>query len=219
MQLVVAVAGLVAESVGWWLVSRRGRDVWGVMPVVLAGMGVAAVLVRRPVAASEVTVGVALGVGIASGVALYAATRVFVRIASRLDAFARATAAIYGEARTVPLARALVLSLVVMVPGEELFLRGLVQPRLSELTRLGPALASVGTWAAYVVVNVASRRVPIVLGAIVGGALWAGLWWWSGGLLASLASHILWTGAMLVLPPGEGRPSGRRPNGRRKEPA
>jgi membrane protease YdiL (CAAX protease family) len=217
VQLTVAVAGLLAVGVGWWLVSSRGRDVWRVMPVVLAAMGVAAVLVRRPVAANEVPVGVALAVGIVSGVALYVATRVFVRMASRVDAFGRATAAIYDEAGTVSVTRSLVLSLVVMVPGEELFLRGLVQPRLSEIARLGPALASVGTWAAYVVVNVASRRVPIVLGAIVGGALWAALWWWSGGLLASLASHILWTGAMLAFPPGAGRR--RRPIGRRKEPA
>jgi membrane protease YdiL (CAAX protease family) len=217
VQLTIAVAGLFAEGVGWWLVSSRGRDVWRVMPVVLAAMGVAAVLVRPPVAASEVPAGVALVVGIGSGVALYVATRVFVRIASRVDAFDRATAGIYDEARKVSLARSLVLSLAVMVPGEEVFLRGLVQPRLSEIARLGPGLAAILTWAAYVVVNVASRRLPIVLGAIVGGALWAALWWWSGGLLASLASHIIWTGAMLVLPPGAGRR--RRPIARRKEPA
>ena len=42
-------------------------------------------------------------------------------------------------------------------------------------------------------------------GAIVGGALWGGLAWWSGGVLASLGSHILWTGLMLLLPPGAGR--------------
>jgi membrane protease YdiL (CAAX protease family) len=46
---------------------------------------------------------------------------------------------------------------------------------------------------------------PIVAGAVVGGAVWAGLWWWSGGMLAPLVSHILWTGAMLVRPPGDGQ--------------
>ena len=29
--------------------------------------------------------------------------------------------------------------------------------------------------------------------------------WWSGALAAPLASHILWTGLMLVLPPKVGR--------------
>jgi len=44
-----------------------------------------------------------------------------------------------------------------------------------------------------------------VAGAVVGGAAWGALAWWSGGLTAPLASHILWTGLMLVLPPGAGR--------------
>jgi hypothetical protein len=67
------------------------------------------------------------------------------------------------------------------------------------------AVAGVWTWLAYVGVNSASASLPIVAGAIVGGALWAGLAVWSGGMLASLASHMLWTGLMLALPPGAGR--------------
>jgi membrane protease YdiL (CAAX protease family) len=43
----------------------------------------------------------------------------------------------------------------------------------------------------------------------VGGVVWGGLAWWSGGVLASLGSHILWTGLMLLLPPGAGRKVGR----------
>jgi len=35
--------------------------------------------------------------------------------------------------------------------------------------------------------------------------VWGALAWWSGGLAAPLASHILWTGLMLVLPPKVGR--------------
>ena len=60
-------------------------------------------------------------------------------------------------------------------------------------------------WAFYVGANVPSRSLPIVLGAAVGGGVWAALAWWSGGMLASLASHILWTGLMLALPPAPGR--------------
>jgi len=55
------------------------------------------------------------------------------------------------------------------------------------------------------VANLPSRSLPIVAGAVVGGAVWGALAWWSGGLAAPLASHILWTGLMLVLPPGAGR--------------
>jgi membrane protease YdiL (CAAX protease family) len=52
-----------------------------------------------------------------------------------------------------------------------------------------------------VVANVPSRSLPIVAGALVGGAVWGALAWWSGGVLAPLASHILWTGLMLARPP------------------
>ena len=37
-------------------------------------------------------------------------------------------------------------------------------------------------------------------GAVVGGAVWIGLGWWCGGVLAPLASHVVWTGLMLALP-------------------
>jgi membrane protease YdiL (CAAX protease family) len=39
----------------------------------------------------------------------------------------------------------------------------------------------------------------------VGGALWGGLAWWTGGIAASLASHGVWTAMMLARPPGSGR--------------
>jgi len=44
------------------------------------------------------------------------------------------------------------------------------------------------------------RLMPVVL-----GALWGSLAAWSGGILASLAGHMLWTRLMLALPPGAGR--------------
>ena len=37
--------------------------------------------------------------------------------------------------------------------------------------------------------------------AVVAGFLWGVLGWWSAGVVAPLASHILWTGLMLALPP------------------
>ncbi len=72
---------------------------------------------------------------------------------------------------------------------------------------MAPAAAALSHGPTYVGVNVASRSLPIVAAAIVGGAVWAGLAWWTGGVLASLASHILWTGLMLALPPGAARPA------------
>ena len=205
MQIAVMVVGAVAEFVGWWFVATGRADVWKLMPVVLGAMGVAAVLVRPPVAATGTGAMTALLVGLGAGLALYVGTRVFVWLASRWTPFRRDVLEKYGQAGEVTLLTSLVLSLAIMVPAEELFWRGLFQGRLDDATT--PAAAALLAWLAYLVANAASRSLPIVAGAIVGGAVWAGLAWWSGGVLASLASHILWTGLMLALPPGAGRPA------------
>ncbi|MEO8476151.1 MAG: CPBP family glutamic-type intramembrane protease [Actinomycetota bacterium] len=204
MRAAVIVAGTIAEIVGWWVVSRRGRDVWRVMPWVLGSMGIAAVLVA-PVTWSgdDLAPARALAVGVSCGLGLYLGTRVFVWLASRWSPFRRDVVEKYREAGSVALATSMVLSLVVMVPSEELFWRGLVQGELAAAATAGVAAGA--TWFVYVAENVQSRSLPIVAAAIVGGALWGGLAWWSGGVLASLGSHILWTGLMLLLPPGAGR--------------
>lgn len=203
MQATVIIVGLIVEMVGWWSVSSRGRDVWKLMPFVLGGMGVAALLARRPVWADGVAPGLALAVGVGSGLALFLATRVFVWTANHWAPFRRDVAEEYGQAATVSLERSLVLSLIVMVPAEEFFFRSLIQGYLGTVTAV--ATAAVLTLLAYLVANATSRSLPILAGAVVGGALWGGLVWWSGGVLASLGSHILWTGAMLAFPPGSGR--------------
>ena len=205
MQIAVMVAGALAEFVGWWFVATGRADVWKLMPVVLGGMGVAVMLARPPVAASDTDVTTALLVGLGAGLALYVGTRVFVWLAARWTPFRHDVLEKYGQAGEVTLATSLVLSLAIMVPAEELFWRGLFQGRLGDA--MTPAAAAVLAWLAYLVSNAASRSLPIVAGAVVGGAVWAGLAWWSGGVLASLTSHILWTGLMLALPPGVGRPA------------
>ncbi len=203
MVVAVMVLGAVAEAAGWTLVAVRGRSVWRLMPWVLGGMGVASVVVLPPVAATRVDAGFALAVGLASGLLLYLGTLGFVAVATRSVRFRRAVASIYGEAAEVSVATSLVLSLAVMVPAEELFWRGLFQAHLD--AAWSAAAAAVVAWLAYVLANLASRRPPIVAGALVAGALWAVLAAWSGGVLASFASHMLWTGLMLALPPGAGR--------------
>ncbi len=195
--------GALAEAIGWRLVATRRAMVWRLMPAIFLVMGIAAVVVRRPVAATKVGNGTALAVGLASGLILYVGTRVFVVVADRWEPFRRHVVEKYQEAAEVPLKEALALSLLIMVPAEELFWRGLFQARLDQSL---PALAAgAWTWLAYVGVNLSSGSLPIIAGAVVGGALWAGLAVWSGGMLASISSHMLWTGLMLALPPGAGR--------------
>ena len=212
MQTVVIVAGVLAEIAGWWLVSTRRVDIWKLMPVVLGAMGVAAAVVRPPIAAAATTTIAALIAGLGAGLALYLATRAFVWAASHWRPFRRDVFETYGQAGEVTLAATLVLSLVIMVPAEELFWRGLLQARLDKA--MAPLAAALITWGVYIGVNLASRSLPIVAAAIVGGALWAGLAWWTGGVLASLSSHILWTGLMLALPPGAARPALEEGTGR-----
>lgn len=203
MVVAVMILGAVAEAVGWTLVAARGRSVWRLMPWVLGAMGIVSAIALPPVAATRVDAGFAFAVGLASGLLLYLGTLAFVAVASRSVRFHRAVTSIYGEAAEVSVATSLVLSLAVMVPAEELFWRGLFQAHLDEVWTAAAAAAT--TWLAYVLANLASRRPPIVAGAIVAGALWAVLAAWSGGVLASFASHMLWTGLMLALPPGAGR--------------
>jgi CAAX protease family protein len=203
VQTAIMVLGAVAEAIGWRLVAARRAMVWRLMPSVLAAIGIAAVLVRRPAVAARVGDVAALVVGTASGLALYIATRAFVAVAGRWEPFRRDVVGKYREAAEVSLRESLALSLLIMVPAEELFWRGLFQARLDQ--SLVALVAGVWTWLAYVGVNLASGSLPIIAGALVGGALWAGLAVWSGGVLASLLSHMLWTGLMLALPPGAGR--------------
>ena len=202
---VVLVLGLVGTMLAWRAI-RRGREVWRTLPPLLAVLGAASLLLGRtldaPPAGGTTVPGTAgiLVLGLASGALLYLATRVFVAIALHIPAFARQTEAAYREAATTDVRRELVLSLLLAVPGEELLWRGLAYrwgaDRLSSL-----AVAALLVWMLYVVANLPSRSLPIIAGALVGGALWGALAWWSGGVVAPLASHILWTGSMLALPP------------------
>jgi membrane protease YdiL (CAAX protease family) len=192
-----AVAGALAIAAGWaWVASGRST-VFRILPALnlVLGIGTIALL------GSDLSLGSpgSLAVGAGSGLALYGATLAFVAIVARWTPFRRHVAEAYAEAGAEPLARRLVLALAISVPGEELFWRGLLQPRLS--ASIGAAAAALATVAAEVAANLPSRRLPIVAAALVGGAVWSGLAWWSGGVLAPIASHLVWTGLMLVRPP------------------
>jgi membrane protease YdiL (CAAX protease family) len=206
MEGIVVAVGLVAQMTGWRSIASGGRDVWHVLPPILGAMGVAALLVAAPFE-PDVSRTEQLVAGLAAGALLFAATRAFVWLAVRWGPFRRNVVEAYAEAQAVPRARALVLSLLLSVPGEELFWRGLAQGWLTT-TALGAAGAAGVTLLLYVIANLPSRSLPIVAGAVVGGGVWGGLAWWSGGVLAPLASHILWTGLMLAFPPGTGPGSG-----------
>jgi membrane protease YdiL (CAAX protease family) len=173
------------------------------MGPVLAACGAAAALVRHPVASGRVDGPTAAAAGLAAGVALYLGTIAFVAVARRVDAFRRQVAEEYGSVAGGRLPVVLALALLLAVPGEELFWRGLVQTRLQASMPVlsGPALA----WFGYVLVNAASGSLPFVAGAVVGGAVWGALALWTHGLLASILCHGAWTALMLLRPPAAAR--------------
>lgn len=203
MNLALMLLGLVVEGAAWWWISSRGASVWSTMTPVLAGMGFVALLTGRPEVAEDVTPLTATGVGLAAAVTLYLATRAFVAVVSpRWNAFREQSVAMYGRRGTRSIGSVVALSALLMVPGEELFWRGLF---LSELqVRLdGVGMAAALAWAGFLVANAPSRNLAIVTGAAVGGAVWVALAVWSGGVLAGLVSHVGWTALMLALPPLE----------------
>jgi membrane protease YdiL (CAAX protease family) len=192
-----AVAGAVAIGAAWWRVAAGRSAALRALPLVLGVLGIGSIAILG----SDLSLGSAasLAVGAASGLALYGATLVFVGLASRWEPFRRDVAESYAEADAKPLVPRLVLALAISVPGEELFFRGLVQLHL--LASIAPWAAAAVTVAVEVATNIPSRRLSIVAAALVGGALWSGLAWWSGGILSPMASHLVWTGLMLVRPP------------------
>jgi hypothetical protein len=196
----VMVAGLALEAAAWWLVAFRGRDVWRVTVPALVAMGAAALIVGPPRWSPEADPVVAVAIGAAAGAGLYLATRAFVVVVRRWDAFRRHSLAMYGRRGNRSLTRALVLSVALSVPGEEVFWRGLFQPELVGAFGGRTGLAALVAWAAFVAANVPSRNLAILAGAVVGGALWSALGWWSGGVVAPLASHAVWTALMLSVP-------------------
>ena len=200
MTAVIMLGGFALEGTAWWLVSFRRRDVWRATVPALVAVGLAALLTGTVSWSPEVGAAPALLVGAASGAALYLATRAFVVVARPWGTFQRHSLAIYLRQGSRSLANALLLSVVLSVPGEELFWRGFVQPHLVEWFDGRGALAATVSWAAFALANLPSANLAIVAGAVVGGALWSGLGWWSGGALAPMASHAVWTLLMLSFP-------------------
>jgi len=199
MKGVVMVAGLIAE-IGAWSLVARGRNVWTTMTPTLATMGLVALIVGPIAWSPDVGAGVSVVVGLVLGVALYVATRIAIAVIGRWDTFRRHSLEMYRKQGGLSLGVALALSIALSVPGEELFWRGLFQGQLVSALDGRTALAAAIAWVAFVVANLASLNLAIAAGAIVGGAVWVALAWWTGGVLAPLACHIVWTGLMIAFP-------------------
>lgn len=197
------VVGGLAVAAAWTAVATGRLGVWVAQISALVPLAGLAVWTGWVSAAQTVTIPVAAAAGVGGGIVLYLATAAFVLVVSRWEVFARHVQKIYELRGGLPVPLAALLAAGVTAVSEEIFWRGLFQARLT--AALGPDTGAAVTWGAYVVANLPSASLPIAAGAIVGGAAWTALAWWTGGVLASALCHSVWTALMVVLPPGAGR--------------
>ena len=197
--MALAVVGPVAVAGAWVLVRAGLATVWTAMGVTLGVLGLLSLATGEPRAFTELGPWWDLVSGVMSGVALWGATAAFMAVAGGWPLLARHAGALYEERRGVSLRRALFVSVLVTAPGEELLWRGVVMGALGSV--LPPWTAAAVAWSAYVAANAASGSVPIILGAVVGGAAWTALAVWTGGVVASIGCHAAWTALMILLPP------------------
>ncbi len=200
------VVGLVATGVGWFLVTRRGASIWVVFAGLNGVLGVASLATGTVVWSADYRLGAAALIGLVFGLVLYGATVAFVIFVRRWPAFSKNVTALYERGGGVSLLQGLILSAGIAAPGEELFWRGLFQQHILQNHGRGPA--ALGSWVGYIAASAVSLSLPITAAAIVGGGVWVLLAAWTGGVLASVVCHALWTGLMLAFPP----PGGVRPS-------
>ena len=203
MRVTILVVGILMQVAIWRLVVRGRIPFWPATVTTFAALGIAAVLAGNPNCCREKGLALASVVGVASGLVFYGATRVVVDLATRQPVLQGAVSDLYRRSQETAFITALAFTLLIAVPGEELFWRGFVLPELGDAT--GSVTGAILTWAAAVGVNAAWASAPLLAGAVVGGALWTGLAVWSGGVVAPVTSHLVWTGLMLVWPPPAAR--------------
>lgn len=199
--LAILIAAGVVGQVATWREIRAGRvSIWIGMGVTMGALGLLSLFTGREHLSPKVGIPLSVAAGLASGLVLYGATRVFVAIASAWEMFRRHTAEIYGNRESVSLPVALAVAVGLSVPGEELFWRGLVGGRFAEGTGsflAGAAIALAG----YVIVCAFSLNIAVIAGALVGGGLWSVLFVWTHGVLSPVCSHAVFTGLMILAPP------------------
>ncbi|MGH2685586.1 MAG: CPBP family glutamic-type intramembrane protease [Actinomycetota bacterium] len=197
---VLAVVGPIVVAVTW-LVVRSGRaSIWIATSVVMAVLGVLSLLTGNVEATRDGSVALAAAVGVGAGVALYLATAAFMAVAGGWPPLARHATALYGNRGSISVPLAVALSALVVAPGEELLWRGVVLDAIGGAVD-GVMVAAALAWLGYVAANAFSGSIPILLGAVVGGAAWTALAVTRYGITAAIGCHAVWTSLMILRPP------------------
>jgi len=83
--------------------------------------------------------------------------------------------------------------------GEELFWRGFIQRRFTQRWNAPKALLL--TTLLYTCVHIPTGNPVLILAALTVGLFWGALYWYSGGIIPALISHMLWDPMIFVLWP------------------
>jgi membrane protease YdiL (CAAX protease family) len=93
----------------------------------------------------------------------------------------------------------IVLLILVIGPGEELFWRGFLQGGYAR--RYGRLPALVLSTTLYTLVHLGSGNAVLILAAFVGGLFWGSLFSWKRSMIVNMTSHTIWDIAAFVLFP------------------
>ena len=197
----LAVIAPVAVAVAWFAIRSRPGGLWVVNGSLFPVLGALSILTGVVRGSGELDPAWAAFLGLTAGLGLYAATAAFMAVAGRWPLLARHTSALYESRSHVSLPAAVLVSVLLVAPGEELVWRGVVLEVVRDGLGSSAWLAGLLAWVGYVAANAVSGSVPIVLGAVVAGAAWSLLAVLTGGVLASIACHAVWTGLMVAFPP------------------
>jgi membrane protease YdiL (CAAX protease family) len=192
LKLVVGIAVAFAAWAVMFAVQRRGF--WTRAAMAAAAIAIYAVAVDPGAIGHQFTRHhwyADLLVGLGGGVGLYAVfwigEQVLVLLLPSLAAEVGDLYSLKGEAHPAMMP----VVLVVAATGEELFFRGLLWHRAGVVAAL----------LIYGAVHIPARKIILVAAALLGGALWGALFSWTGGLVAPVASHLLWIFMIVVWKP------------------
>jgi len=203
----VALAVAAAAWAGMFLPDRRG--IWPRTWLAATALSATAIACLVAVGRLGEIVGPVhveeLAIGLAVGGAWLVATHVGYRILTMLfPSFGAQVRDLYrlrdGDATPGQMAG----PIVAMGIAEELLFRGVLQ---------GVGGFVLGL-AAYTAVQAFERKWALALAALLGGTVWGALFAWRLGLIAPVAAHVLWTGALTFLwPLGDEEPMAPTPRG------
>lgn len=185
----LAVVGAAMLALAAWvgLFRRRRDDIWPrtwAIAGVLVAYSVAALGALGELGDVVGPVGpVQVAVGLLVGAAWLVATHVGHAVLCRLfPSFVAQVRDLYGLGADDPATR-VVGPIIAMAAAEELLFRGVIQG-------LAGMVAGV---VVYTAVQFVERKWALALAALLGGIVWGGLFEITGGLVAPIVAHALWT--------------------------